>query len=489
MCSASCTPRWRDEHTKLAGGLWIVTERALATEPGEPVDPAQAALWGLGRTIIAEQPVCAADWSITMDPMMQSASLASLLGTPGDEPELALRQGKFLVPRLLPWARSGQLAVPRTPTTSWRRPSVARSTTCGWPRWRWRRRPRATCRSGCKPPGVNFRDVLNALGLYPGDPGPVGGDLSGIVTAVGPDVNEFEVGQRVFGFVVGAFASRVNVPVQLLARGARGHQRGRGCDHTHSRIDRATRIRLGGAEARGSGAHPRRQRWRWPGGGPDGAAARRDGLRHRQHLQASDAARDGCGTRLRLAQHRFRGPDPRGHRRCRRRCGAQQSHQRGLRRGDRAGNRPERHGSSRSPSGTSGPGTDGGRPGPTSTTRSSRSTGSCNRIPSGSGACWLNVADGMASGEIAPLPFEIYPLAEAKTAFRRMQQARHIGKIVLQMPNPLQPRGDRSYLITGGLGALGLHTAAYLAQLGAGDIVLTRQAATRSGGATGHRPR
>jgi len=43
---------------------------------------------------------------------------------------------------------------------------------------------------------------------------------------------------------------------------------------------------------------------------------------------------------------------------------------------------------------------------------------------------------------------------------------------VLQMPEPLQPRGDRSYLITGGLGALGLHTAAYLAQLGAGDIVL-----------------
>ena len=41
------------------------------------------------------------------------------------------------------------------------------------------------------------------------------------------------------------------------------------------------------------------------------------------------------------------------------------------------------------------------------------------------------------------------------------------------MPKPLQPRGDRSYLITGGLGALGLHTAAHLAQLGAGDIVLT----------------
>ncbi|WP_263993600.1 SDR family NAD(P)-dependent oxidoreductase, partial [Mycolicibacterium fallax] len=68
-------------------------------------------------------------------------------------------------------------------------------------------------------------------------------------------------------------------------------------------------------------------------------------------------------------------------------------------------------------------------------------------------------------------------LTEARTAFRRMQQARHIGKIVVQMPNPLQPRADRSYLITGGLGAIGLHTAAYLAQLGAGDIVLTSRRA------------
>ncbi|HEV7361298.1 MAG TPA: SDR family NAD(P)-dependent oxidoreductase, partial [Mycobacterium sp.] len=83
------------------------------------------------------------------------------------------------------------------------------------------------------------------------------------------------------------------------------------------------------------------------------------------------------------------------------------------------------------------------------------------------------VSDGLGRGEWSALPAEIYPLTEAKTAFRRMQQARHIGKIVLQIPKPLQPQEDRSYLITGGLGALGLHTAAYLAQLGAGDIVLT----------------
>jgi NADPH:quinone reductase-like Zn-dependent oxidoreductase/acyl carrier protein len=87
------------------------------------------------------------------------------------------------------------------------------------------------------------------------------------------------------------------------------------------------------------------------------------------------------------------------------------------------------------------------------------------------------VSEGLAKGEWTPLPAEVYPLTEARAAFRRMQQARHIGKIVCQIPNPLQPRPDRSYLITGGLGALGLHTASYLAQLGAGDIVLTSRRA------------
>ena len=34
--------------------------------------------------------------------------------------------------------------------------------------------------------GLNFRDVLNVLGMYPGrDPGEPGGDVAGIVAAVG----------------------------------------------------------------------------------------------------------------------------------------------------------------------------------------------------------------------------------------------------------------------------------------------------------------
>eukprot|EP00884_Botryococcus_braunii_P010936 jgi/Botrbrau1/19844/Bobra.0124s0080.1 len=33
--------------------------------------------------------------------------------------------------------------------------------------------------------GLNFRDVLNVLGMYPGDPGEPGADVAGIIEAVG----------------------------------------------------------------------------------------------------------------------------------------------------------------------------------------------------------------------------------------------------------------------------------------------------------------
>ncbi len=47
---------------KLPGGLGIVTERAVATESGEPVDPVQAGCWGFGRTRSTKSRCCAAGW-------------------------------------------------------------------------------------------------------------------------------------------------------------------------------------------------------------------------------------------------------------------------------------------------------------------------------------------------------------------------------------------------------------------------------------------
>ncbi len=62
---------------------------------------------------------------------------------------------------------------------------------------------------GIRATGLNFRDVLNALNLYPGDPGALGGECSGIISAVGPAVTKFKVGDAVLGFAAGSFGSDV----------------------------------------------------------------------------------------------------------------------------------------------------------------------------------------------------------------------------------------------------------------------------------------
>ncbi|MDW6065223.1 alcohol dehydrogenase catalytic domain-containing protein [Streptomyces sp. FXJ1.4098] len=53
--------------------------------------------------------------------------------------------------------------------------------------------------------GMNFRDVLNALGMYPGDAGWMGCEAAGVVLETGSEVTAFGVGDRVLGMVQGAF--------------------------------------------------------------------------------------------------------------------------------------------------------------------------------------------------------------------------------------------------------------------------------------------
>lgn len=58
--------------------------------------------------------------------------------------------------------------------------------------------------------GLNFRDVLDALGLYPGEPGPLGGDASGIVTRVGASVKDLKSGDAILGMISGSLARRAH---------------------------------------------------------------------------------------------------------------------------------------------------------------------------------------------------------------------------------------------------------------------------------------
>jgi acyl transferase domain-containing protein/acyl carrier protein len=72
-----------------------------------------------------------------------------------------------------------------------------------------------------KAAGMNFRDVLKALALYPGDAPDArifGDEVGGIVAAVGSDVTRFKPGDRVFGLAVFGLAT------QTIARGSDVHR-------------------------------------------------------------------------------------------------------------------------------------------------------------------------------------------------------------------------------------------------------------------------
>lgn len=64
--------------------------------------------------------------------------------------------------------------------------------------------------------GLNFRDVLNILGMYPGDPGHPGSDCAGIVIASGSDTG-FKVGDCVFGQATGSLGTMVDVDSLCMA--------------------------------------------------------------------------------------------------------------------------------------------------------------------------------------------------------------------------------------------------------------------------------
>ncbi len=461
---------------KLPGGLWIVTEQAVACESGEPVDPVQAALWGFGRTVINEEPALCCRLVDSDGSPEAVRALANLLAAPVDEPELALRQGKLLASRLLPWARSGHLTVPRggdyvlAPTERGAIDNLRLTETDVSPP------DDGYVQVRVEAAGLNFRDVLNVLGLYPGDPGPIGGDFAGSVTQLGDGVTGLEVGQRVYGFMQGAFSSRFNVPVQLLAPVPDGV----------SAVDAATipaaaltvRLAFDWAQLK-----PGDRVLVHAASGGVGLAAiqmaqqhgaivfatastykratlRKMGVKYVYDSRTTDFAdqilsdTDGVGVDVVLNSLTNEG--------------FLEATVRATAQNGRFAEIAKRDIWTHEQMAAARPDIDYEIVALDTTTLQN---------PAQIKRLLTEVSAGLAKGEWTPLPAEIYPLTEARAAFRRMQQARHIGKIVVQIPTPLHPRADRSYLITGGLGAIGLHTASYLAQLGAGDIVLTSRRA------------
>ncbi|MCP4194830.1 MAG: SDR family NAD(P)-dependent oxidoreductase [Planctomycetaceae bacterium] len=80
----------------------------------------------------------------------------------------------------------------------------------------------------------------------------------------------------------------------------------------------------------------------------------------------------------------------------------------------------------------------------------------------------------VAAGKWSPPTWSTYRFNEATNAFRTMQQAKHIGKLVLKSDFTTSDAGkqDSSVLITGGLGGLGLATAQCLVDRGNRHLLL-----------------
>ena len=85
-------------------------------------------------------------------------------------------------------------------------------------------------------------------------------------------------------------------------------------------------------------------------------------------------------------------------------------------------------------------------------------------------------------GVLTPLPVTVWDVRGAVEAFRYMSQARHVGKVVLTIPRPLDPRG--TVLITGGTGALGGVVARHVvAEHGIRHVVLVSRRGRNAEGA------
>jgi NADPH:quinone reductase-like Zn-dependent oxidoreductase/acyl carrier protein len=87
------------------------------------------------------------------------------------------------------------------------------------------------------------------------------------------------------------------------------------------------------------------------------------------------------------------------------------------------------------------------------------------------------------AGKLLPLPVQEFPISQAHAAFHRMAQGAHIGKLVLTLSDPAAQvavptaadftlPADGTYLITGGLGGLGLALAAWMVDRGCRHLAL-----------------
>jgi acyl transferase domain-containing protein len=454
--------------------LWLVTQGAQPVESTGAVAVAQAPLAGLARTLFFEHPELATRY-VDLDPAAASAaeSLWREIRASHDDDQIALRGDARYAARLRP--------VPPAPEGARVRLSIPK-------RGRLENVHAEPARRRVPDPdqveirvdasGVNFRDVLNALDLYPGDPGPLGGECTGRVERVGANVADVKPGDVVVavaggshdGYVLAHHALVAPRPPQLSAEEA--------ITLPISYVTAAfTLEHLAGMKAGdrvlihaaaggvGLAAVALAQRAGAEVFATAGSEAKRAHLRSLGVQHIYDSRTTDFADRI-LADTNGAGVDVVLNSLADDFVGASF---RAIARGGRF--------------------LEIGKRG-IWTPAQVEALGKdlqyhvvdwgvvSDREPERIGAMLRSLMTLAARGEIRPLPVRTFAVTDAVAALRYVAQARHIGKVVLRQPGvDVRVVADATYVITGGFGGLGLRVARWLVERGARHVALVGRSA------------
>ncbi|MGW4076244.1 SDR family NAD(P)-dependent oxidoreductase [Streptomyces asiaticus] len=485
--------------------LYAATSGARTVTPGDLADPGQSALRGLLRVLALEHPELRATF-VDTDPAAPDRladTLAAELLADGPEDEIALRDGARYTAELD--------HAPLTDTE--RTTAAARTVRCGTDGFRLRagrlgdlgsleltthpRRPPGPGEVELRvlAAGLNFRDVLTAMGLLPGDKDiryRLGFECAGEVSAVGPGVDHLRAGDRVVAADVhgGAFGSFTVVPADHTAPLPEGLD-----PHTAAglpiafltawyalrhigRVSAGERVlihsatggtglaaiavaRLLGAEVLATAGSAEKRRFL------RGMGIAR--VMDSRSLDFRDEVMEATGGEgVDVVLNSLSGAAIRAGLECLRPFGRfVELGVRDILSDAPLGLSPLRH-------------------------NITFSTVDLRELqldrPREYAAMLREVLTAIGEGRLRPLRCTTYPLAEVTDAFRQMAGARHIGKLVLTIPQegrldavlpdgPLTVRDGGTYIVTGGLRGLGLATACWLARQGAGHLVLNGRTA------------
>jgi acyl transferase domain-containing protein/acyl carrier protein len=456
--------------------LWFATRGAQrAAEGDRALNPAQAPVWGLAKAVALEHPElrCAC---VDLEEGAEIEALLAELDAPDQGPS---------APRQIAWRagerRMAQLAHQRRASAAARLASyrLAPATRGALDQLGLqpleRRAPGAgEVEIAVEATGLNFKDVLNVLGMYPGDPGPLGGECAGRVSAVGPGVAHLRVGDAVLAVAGGSFASHVIARAAFVQPRPAGLSAEEGASFPipfvtaefclgHLAGMKAGDRVLIHAAAGGVGMAAVRlaQRAGAEVFATAGSEAKRELLRAMGVPHVMDSRSAGFADEV-LALTQGRGVDTvlnalsgelieAGFRALADGGCFIEIGKRGIKTPEwvQALGRGLRYHI-----------VDWGETG--------------ERDPALIGGMLARLVAELREGRLAPLPRHVFALEEAERAFRFMAQAQHTGKVVVRHgpAAPAAVRRDGTYLITGGLAGLGPVVAHRLAEQGAGRVVL-----------------